>query len=161
MSAIRTFALAVLSVATFAGSARAQGADASPQNSAAGRHRGHHDRRGQHSQAMKDLNLSESQRMQMDSIRAKYRPQLQAFREQARPFLEAARDARQKGDTAAFRANAKKAREISSGIRKQEKNEIGAVLTAEQRTRVEAARAQRREERGRRGHGGRRGKPQP
>ena len=109
--------------------------------------RGH----GRHMGAFKDLNLTDAQKAQMKAIHAKYQPQLKTSREQAKPLMEAARAARQKGDTAAFRANIEKARQLSSGIRTQEMNEIRAVLTPEQRAKADSAMAQRKQERGERG----------
>src|SRR5438046_860745 len=107
MSAIRNFALAALAAGALAGSAQAQGIE---------RGGGRGDRIG----AFRGLNLTDSQKTQIEAIHKKYQPQLQASREQAKPFMEAARIARQKGDTAAFRANIEKARQAGSGIRQQE-----------------------------------------
>src|SRR5207249_73666 len=100
------------------------------------------------------------QKAQIKAIRTKYRAQNEASRDQAKPLIDAARAAREKGDTAAFRSDMEKARQVSSGARQQEMNEIRAVLTPEQRTKVEAAAARRKEKfanhrggKGRRGRG--------
>lgn len=109
--------------------------------------------------ALKNLNLTDAQKTQIKAIRAKYQPQMKTSRDQAKPFIDAARAARQKGDTAAFRTNMEKARQVSSGIRQQEMNEVRGILTPEQRTKFDAAVSQRRPDRGQRGmRGGKRGK---
>ena len=104
------------------------------------------------------MNLTDAQRAQIKAIRTRYRAQNKATRDQAKPFIDAARAARQKGDTAAFRSNMEKARQVSGGVREQEMNEIRAVLTPEQRTKFDAAAAQRKEKFAKRGGKGRRGR---
>ena len=148
MSAIRNFALAAVAAAAIAGSAQAQSPTATPGAKPVAGMRGRGRDHGKHMGAFKDLNLTDAQKAQMKAIHAKYQPQLKASREQAKPLMEAARAARQKGDTAAFRANIEKARQLSSGIRTQEMNEIRAILTPDQRAKADAAMAQRKQERG-------------
>ena len=147
MSAIRNFALAAVAAAALAGSAQAQGTVIKPGNRpVAGR--GHHDGA---MGGFNRLNLTEAQKTQIKAIHAKYATQLRAARDQAKPFLDAARDARQKGDTAAFRANLEKARGVSSAVRQQEMNEIRAVLTPAQRAQADSLMAQRKAHAGKRG----------
>jgi len=108
-----------------------------------GKHRGHA-RKGGGRDGFgmgRDLNLTEAQRTQITAIHRKYQPQYQTLRERARPFNEAARAARQKWDSAGFRTNTERARQVLAGgeaIRNQEKAEIRAILTAEQRTKFDA-----------------------
>jgi Spy/CpxP family protein refolding chaperone len=107
----------------------------------------------------RDLNLTDAQKAQIKAIRQKYQPQNEALRTQAKPFMEAARAARQKGDTAAFRSNMAKARQVMQGgqsIRTQENAEIRAILTPDQQAKFDAhekAVAARRAEGGKKGWG--------
>lgn len=117
--------------------------------------------RGARRDFARDLNLTETQKTQVQAIHQKYRPQHQALRERAKPFRDAAIAARQKWDSVGFRTNSERAREImTSGqaIRTQETNEIRAVLTAEQRTKFDAKLKQKAERRSKmKTEGGRRG----
>ena len=111
------------------------------------------DRRGRGRDFFADLNLTDAQKAQIKAIRQKYQPQNEAARAQAKPFIDAARAARQKGDTAAFRSNMEKARQVGQSVRTQETAEIRNVLTAEQRTKFDA----RQKEMADRGNGGHKG----
>jgi Spy/CpxP family protein refolding chaperone len=110
----------------------------------------------------RDLNLTESQRTQIAAIHQKYRPQHQALHDRARPFLDAARTARQNWDSAGYRSNTERARQVLSGgeaIRNQELAEIRNVLTVEQRTKFDARQKQMTERRAKmKAEGGRRGR---
>jgi Spy/CpxP family protein refolding chaperone len=89
----------------------------------------------------RDLNLTETQRTQIQAIHTKYQPQHRALRDRAKPFLEAARTARQNWDSVAFRTNTERARQVMAGsatLRTQEQAEIRNLLTAEQRTKFDA-----------------------
>jgi Spy/CpxP family protein refolding chaperone len=109
----------------------------------------------------RDLNLTEAQRTQIAAIHRKYQPQYQTLRERARPFNEAARTARQNWDSAGYRINTERARQVMAGreaIRNQEAAEIRGVLTAEQRTKFDARQKAITERRSRmKSEGGRRG----
>jgi Spy/CpxP family protein refolding chaperone len=110
----------------------------------------------------RDLNLTEAQKTQMKAIRQKYQPQNQALRDRAKPFMDAARTARQKGDSAAFRSNMEKARQVmqsGQSFHAQEQAEIRAILTPEQQAKFDAhakASAERRAKGGDKGWGRRR-----
>src|SRR5204863_986583 len=91
---------------------------------------------------------------QIKAIRQKYQPQNEAARAQAKPFIDAARAARQKGDTAAFRSNMEKARQVGQSVRTQETAEIRNVLTAEQRTKFDARQKEMADRRANGGHKG-------
>lgn len=95
----------------------------------------------------KDLNLTEAQKSQIKTIHTKYRPQLEAIRNQYKSQFDNIRSLRQKGDTAGARAAFAKIRgdiqTRSLSIRNQENADIRNVLTAEQRTKFDAAQAQR------------------
>jgi Spy/CpxP family protein refolding chaperone len=110
----------------------------------------------------RDLNLTESQRTQIAAIHQKYRPQHQALHDRARPFLDAARIARQNWDSAGYRINTERARQVLTGgeaIRNQEVAEIRNVLTVEQRTKFDARQKQMTERRSRmKAEGGWRGR---
>jgi protein CpxP len=154
MSALRTFALAAVAAAALAGSSQAQ--STTPGNPPVGGPRGRGPGRGDQMGEFRGLNLTDAQKAQIEAIHKKYEPQMKASRDQAKPFIDAARAARQKGDTAAARANMEKAMQVSSGIRQQGMNEVRGVLSPEQRTKFDAAVSQRRE-RGPRGMRGGRG----
>src|SRR4051812_16450594 len=84
----------------------------------------------------RDLNLTDAQKAQIKTIRQKYQPQEKALRDQAKPFMDAARTARQNRDSVAFKTNMEKARQVMQGgqsFHTQEKAEIRAILTPEQR----------------------------
>jgi len=95
----------------------------------------------------KDLNLTEAQKSQIKTIHEKYRPQFKAIRTQYKSEFDNIRSLRQKGDTAGVRAAFAKIRgEIQSkslALQNQENADIRNVLTAEQRTKFDAAQAQR------------------
>lgn len=95
----------------------------------------------------KDLNLTDAQKSQMKTIHQKYRPQLEAIRNQYKSQFDNIKSLRQKGDTAGARAAFAKIRgDIQSrslSIRNQENADIRNVLTADQRTKFDAAQAQR------------------
>lgn len=172
MLRIRSLALGALMAVGVAAVAEAQ-TSPTPRTSpeVGGRERGEMGRRGGHGRKGgpgrggfglgRDLNLTEAQRTQIRAIHAKYRPQHQTLRERARPFNEAARAARQKWDSAGFRTNSERARQVMSGgeaIRNQERAEIRNVLTAEQRTKFDAQQQKMAERRAKmKTEGGRRG----
>jgi Spy/CpxP family protein refolding chaperone len=107
----------------------------------------------------RDLNLTEAQRTQIRAIHEKYRPRIQAIHEQFKSQSEAARALRQKGDTAGARAAFQRLRTDMQArlqpIHQQQQTEIRNLLTAEQRTKFDAAqqrmkeRIQNREKNGR------------
>ncbi len=95
------------------------------------------------------IELTQAQREQMQAVHAKYRPQFESIRESIKPDLEAARAARQRGDTVAARTaleRTKSARDQAKALHEQQRNEIRALLTPEQRTTFDAN-AQRMKER--------------
>jgi Spy/CpxP family protein refolding chaperone len=95
----------------------------------------------------KDLNLTDAQKSQMKAIHTKYRPQLEAIRNQYKSQFDNIKSLRQKGDTAGARTAFARIRgDIQSkslSIRNQENADIRNILTAEQRTKFDAAQAQR------------------
>jgi Spy/CpxP family protein refolding chaperone len=104
-----------------------------------------------------DLNLTDAQKTQIKAIRDKYKTQFQSLRTQQKPLIDAARAARQKGDTAAFRSNMQKARDLAQPLRTQEQNEIRNVLTAEQRAKLDARQKEKADRRGKWGKKGEKG----
>ena len=123
------------------------------------RMRGRRGGRGFNRGFARDLNLTETQRTQIRAIHDKYRPRIQAIHEQFKSQSDAARALRQKGDTAGARAAYQRLRTDVQAriqpIRQQEQTEIRNLLTAEQRTKFDAAqqrmkeRMQNREKNGR------------
>ena len=91
----------------------------------------------------RDLNLTEAQRMQIRAIHDKYRPRIEAIHEQFKSQSDAARALRQKGDTAGARAAFQRLRTDMQArlqpIHQQQQTEIRNLLTAEQRTKFDAA----------------------
>ena len=104
-----------------------------------------------------DLNLTDAQKTQIKAIRDKYKTQFQSLRTQQKPLMDAARAARQKGDTATFRSDMQKARELGQPLRTQEMNEIRNVLTPEQQAKFDARQKEMADRRGKWGKKGERG----
>jgi len=144
MSSVRTLALSALMLVGFAGISAAQ-STVTPARPDSGFHRRGArpagEMRGRRGEFGADLNLTDAQKAQIKAIHAKYKPQAEALRTQAKPYMEAARAARQKGDTAAFRSNMEKARQVMQGgqsLRTQEQAEIRAILTPDQQAKFDA-----------------------
>jgi len=108
-----------------------------------------HGRRGFDRGLARDLNLSDAQRTQIRAIHEKYRPRFQAVRQQLKAQSDAARALRQKGDSAGARAAFQRLRtsmqQQIQPIQQQEQAEIRNVLTAEQRTKFDAAQERRKQ----------------
>jgi protein CpxP len=102
--------------------------------------------RGERGKFMKDLNLSDAQKSQIKAIHKKYEPQMKQIREQGKAQFGDLRAARQRGDTsAATRAKFQQFRQRTMAVREQENNEVRSILTADQRTKWDAAQAQRKQ----------------
>ncbi len=144
MTRIRVMALGAILVAGIAGVSEAQTQTLPDRGSIERSENGRRHAKGDrgHRRQKLDLNLSETQKAQVKAIHEKYRPQMKALHARAKPFAQAAREARQRGDTAAVRANRAQLEQVmASGktLRDQVHAEIKAVLTPEQRAKVEAA----------------------
>jgi protein CpxP len=165
MSRFRTAALGAVVVLGMAAVAGAQ-TPARTDNAKSGRHGQMSGERGGRGKFMKDLNLTDAQKTQMKAIHAKYEPQMKQIHEQGKAQFGDMRAARQKGDTsAATRAKVQQFRERTMAVRKQEDSDIRGILTADQRTKWDAAQAQRTQRfeahqkgMGRRGQAGKAGK---
>lgn len=111
----------------------------------------------------KDLNLTDAQKARIKTIHEKHKPQFESIRTQLKSQSDNARALWQKGDTAgaraAFQKNRAAIQQRMPPIRQQEQAEIRNVLTAEQRTKFDAAQAQTKQWMEKRGEG-RRGKLQ-
>ena len=144
MSTVRTLALGALMLVGVAGVSAAQ-STATPRRPEAGTYR--RGAPGGREGFGRDLNLTDAQKAQIKAIRQKYQPQNDALRAQAKPFMDAARAARQKGDSAAFRANVAKAHQVmqAASFKTQERAEIRAVLTPDQQAKFDAHEKQRAE----------------
>lgn len=103
--------------------------------------------RGDAMEFLRDLNLTDAQRTQIRTINEKYRTQFESSRDKARSDFETARAARQRGDTAAARAALTKDRDAikaqAEAVQNQRLNDIRAVLTPDQRAKLDARVAQR------------------
>jgi periplasmic protein CpxP/Spy len=142
------FITAALGAAVVLGMAGVAGAQAPARTDSAkwARHGQMAGERGERGKFMKDLNLSDAQKNQIKAIHKKYEPQMKQIREQGKAEFGDMRAARQKGDTsAATRAKFQQFRERTMTVRQQENNEIHGILTADQRTRWDAAQAQRKQ----------------
>jgi Spy/CpxP family protein refolding chaperone len=82
---------------------------------------------------LKDITLTEGQRAQIAKLRKTERDAMEAKRAQGKKEFEAMRDARQRGDTAAVRAQMAKLRQAREQERAQRIAAIRNVLTADQR----------------------------
>jgi len=95
----------------------------------------------------KDLNLTDAQKAQIKTIHGKYKPQFEAIRTQFKGQADNAKALRAKGDSAGARAAFLKLRtdvsQRSLAIHQREQAEIRNILTAGQRTKFDAAQAQR------------------
>ena len=104
--------------------------------------------RGNRGEFVKDLNLTDAQKSRIKAIHEKYQPQMKKLREDARAQFGTLRDARQKGDTSAaararFRIQREQLQTRVRALRQQQQNEVRAVLTAEQRSKWDAAQKKR------------------
>ena len=172
MSTVRTLALGALMVCGVAGVSAAQSPTTPKTRADSGYNRRAARPDGQFRRGpgagregrgfARNLNLTDAQKAQIKAIHQKYQPQNQALRDRAKPFMEAARTARQKGDTAAFRSNMEKARQVmqsGQSVHTQQNAEIRAILTPEQQVKFDAqqkAASERRAKGGEKGWGQRR-----
>ena len=169
MLKIRTAALGAVVVL---GMAVVAGAQNPARQDSAGRGMRHGHMRGErHGESMSKLNLTDVQKTRLQAIHARYAPQMKQLHEEGKTQFAPMREARQKGDTsAATRARFQQQREQFRGrmmnIRQQEQAEVRGILTADQRTRWDAAQVQRKQRfegrhkgmKGRRGQFGKDGK---
>lgn len=155
MSRINAAALGAALVIGFAGVAGAQATQTPGAKAPSERHdraegrRGFGGRRGGEfgGRFAKDLNLTDAQKAQIKSIHGKYKPQFEAIRTQFKGSIDNAKALRAKGDTAGARAAMMKLRtdigQRSLPLRQKEQAEIRNILTADQRTKFDAAQAAR------------------
>jgi Spy/CpxP family protein refolding chaperone len=142
MSSVRMALTAMAAAVMLAGSVEAQQAGGERQ-----RHEGGH-RMGPG--GFRGLQLSEGERNAMQSVRSRYQPLMQGAREAMRPHMEAQRDARQRGDTVAFRqalARSAEARTRVATLQAQMAAEMRAALTVENRARLDSMRTRMQERR--------------
>jgi protein CpxP len=113
------------------------------------------------------LNLTDAQKAQIKTIRQNFREQNKAFFETSKATFQQFREAKKANDTAkleALKPTMQTTRMQMTALRQQEQAEIAKVLTPEQRTQLEALKAEAKErhgERGERGRGRRGGNDQP
>lgn len=116
-------------------------------NGAKGEGKHARDGRGMHGERFEQkLNLTDAQKEQIRTIRASFREQNKAFFETAQATREQFRDAKKSGDTAradALKATMEAHRTQMQHIRQQQRAQIAAILTPEQRTQFEELEAKR------------------
>lgn len=153
-----TIAIAALALALSAASAGAQVTTA-PGTAKAGheRHEGKHkaDRRvgrkqggAIHRATLRGVELTDAQKQQLSALRTKFRADAQPIAARMRPAMTEARAARQKGDTTAARAALARTqadRAALEALHARQRTEMLAILTPEQRVKVEANVQQMRE----------------
>lgn len=147
MTKIRSTILALALVAAAGSVAQAQNAPtdrarverSQRSDSAKKQMRGARQMRGKRPQAinvaLRGIQLTDAQRAQVTAIQKKYQDQFKAMRDSAKPAPNVARDAKQNRDTAAARAAFSRMQARRAGMEQlqaQQRNEIRAVLTAEQ-----------------------------
>jgi Spy/CpxP family protein refolding chaperone len=106
--------------------------------------------------AFRGVKLTDAQKTQMKAIHQKYAPQYKPLVESMKPAMTDARTARQRGDTAAARAalaGTADTRAKLEALRVQERNEVRAILTADQQKTFDTNLAQQKERGRGRGHG--------
>jgi Spy/CpxP family protein refolding chaperone len=135
-----TIALA-FALALGAGTADAQGqqgeqgkAKAGEQRGARGEGRGFGRRGGGDGLLLKDITLTDAQKTQLQALRKSEKDRMQASRDQFSDVTKEAREARQRGDTAAFRAKMEQVRSQRMQYRQAHLSAVRNILTAEQRT---------------------------
>lgn len=143
----RVIALAVASLVSAASFAQAQTAApvAMPQHAMRGQMQ---HARGQGGM-LKGITLSAAEKAQLKTIHAKYATEGKSLRESLKPAMKEARTARQKGDTAGFKAVVQRneaGRDQLQALRTREQADIRAALTPSNQTLLDAniaAQAQR------------------
>jgi len=114
----------------------------------------------EHERMMQALNLTDAQKAQVKAIHQKYDAQFKALHQTMKPQMDAMRAARQKGDTAAMRAQREQMRSQMEPMRKlheQEMAEVRAILTPAQQQQFDAMKAKFAKRGAKGGHWGKRG----
>lgn len=124
---------------------------AAPHEGGRGKWGGKHGARGEFGQKLaQELNLTDAQKAQIKAIKQETRQQNQAFFESARQTMQQFRAAKKAGDTAkadSLKGAVEAARQQMKQIRSEEMQKVQSVLTAEQRTKLESLKSQRRSRR--------------
>lgn len=121
--------------------------------------RGRGDRGGQEfgERFAKKLNLSEAQKQQIKDAQTAFRNENKSFFDTVRDTRRQIKAAKEAGDTARaeqLKATAKSQHAQMKELRQAQHQRILALLTPEQRTQMEAMKAEREAKRGQRGHRG-------
>ena len=92
--------------------------------------------------ALRGIKLSDAEKANLKAVREKYAPQMKAQREKFKQSHETMRAAKQRGDTAAFRAlakeNATARREAMQQLAMVQRSDIRAALSAENQAKLDA-----------------------
>src|SRR5688572_5646905 len=82
---------------------------------------------------LRGITLTDAQKTQLQTLRTSQREQMKSGQEARKKELDIIREARQRGDTAAARAQMQKLRRANAQAREQHLTAIRNILTAEQR----------------------------
>ncbi|HVR39821.1 MAG TPA: Spy/CpxP family protein refolding chaperone [Thermoanaerobaculia bacterium] len=107
-------------------------------------------RQGHRREVVEKLNLTDAQKAQLGELRQSFRQENRAFLESARATMQELRDARQSGDTAkaeSLRNEVEQNRAHMQQLRAVQKEKFLSLLTPEQRTQLEALKAERKQRR--------------
>ena len=94
---------------------------------------------------LQGITLTDAQKTQFATLRQSERERMKAGRESSKTELAAIREARQRGDTAAARAQMQKLRQAKAQTREQHLTAVRNILTAEQRVQLDKNLAERKE----------------
>lgn len=100
------------------------------------------------------LNLTDAQKAQIKQFNESFRERNKAFFQSSRETMRQLREAKQAGDTAradALKATMKSQREQMKQLRAEQRAQIRAILTPEQRAQFDALEAERESRHGKRG----------
>ena len=145
MPHIRLVALGLALLVGTAAIASAQSAQTPPQTGKARQALGQRGRglgvRNLRRGLFRGIQLSDAERTRLKAVREKYQPQFKSLRESLKPSGQAARAARQRGDTAAVRAEWQKTasqREEAQKLAEQVRAEYRNALTPENQAKFDA-----------------------
>lgn len=127
---------------------------AAPHEGKGGRHHGRGGEFG--ARFAEKLNLTDAQKQQMRDLQRDFRQSNKAFFEQARETRRQLREAKQSGDNARLeelKATAQSQHQRMRQLRTEERDRIVSILTPEQRTQLEAMKAERQARRAQRNGG--------
>ena len=87
---------------------------------------------------LRGVTLSDAEKANLQAVQAKYATQMQSLRTQVRTQAKSARDARQRGDTAAFRSIRSNVASQRRTLLQAERNDIRGALTPANQAKFDA-----------------------